>query len=237
LIAVSKGRRYAIYFVPAAQSELYRFGATLLGYDCYTGNDLAHAPPAGIIPAEWAELTREPRTYGFHATLKAPFRLSEGFVEADLVQGFQAFSKTLRPAPAILPSVEILDGFVAIVPQAHSSDVDALAADCVRDFDHFRAPMSADERARRLRAKLSSREQANVDRWGYPYVFNDFRFHMTLTGRLPANRQAAIRPALREIFSDRLGDRPIAIDGIALLCQPTEGARFRVIAHTFSAGG
>src|SRR5262249_20799199 len=158
------------------------------------------------------ELTREPRTYGFHATLKAPFRLRDGLAEADLVRAFQAFAKTLRQVPTIVPAVEMLEGFIAIVPQTPSADVDALAAAFVREFDQFRAPMSQDERARRLRAKLSPREQANIDRWGYPYVFDDFRFHMTLTGRLPANRQAAILPALREIFFDRHGDRPIAID-------------------------
>ena len=34
--------RYAVYFVPAADSDLYRFGSAVLQYDGYTGRP-AHA--------------------------------------------------------------------------------------------------------------------------------------------------------------------------------------------------
>jgi hypothetical protein len=76
--------RYAIYFVPPADSDVYRFGAGFLGYDCYTGADLGHPQDMGVEASTWAELTREPRKYGFHATLKAPFHLSPAFAESDI---------------------------------------------------------------------------------------------------------------------------------------------------------
>src|SRR6266436_2078374 len=74
--------RYAIYFVPAPDTALYRFGAGALGYDCFTGADMATLDTLPVDAGAWRELTREPRRYGFHATLKAPFRLAEGRTEA-----------------------------------------------------------------------------------------------------------------------------------------------------------
>src|SRR5450755_1194834 len=60
---VADGPRFAIYFVPAANTALYRFGAAVLGYDCYTGEPAARPRDGGLTEAEWAGLTAEPRTY------------------------------------------------------------------------------------------------------------------------------------------------------------------------------
>ncbi|MDI1343025.1 MAG: DUF1045 domain-containing protein [Pseudolabrys sp.] len=81
--------RYAIYFVPAADTDLYRFGAAVLGYDCYSGEARAFLEDA---EREWSNFTREPRVYGFHATLKPPFRLAEGYDEADLARAVTDFA-------------------------------------------------------------------------------------------------------------------------------------------------
>lgn len=223
--------RYAIYFVPAGTTSLYRFGATALGYDCLTAADRASfdAPPFG--PAAWSALTAEPRRYGFHATLKAPFRLAEGCREDQLVHAFRDFARRLDQAPTIVPSLRLLTRFVAIVPATASAAVDDLAAACVTAFDSFRAPPDDDERRRRLVAGLTPRQIANIDRWGYPYVFDEFRFHMTLTGTLPADRQEPALSFLRRMFSEMCGDRPLAIDHLALLRQDAPDGRFAVISH------
>jgi hypothetical protein len=76
--------RYALYFVPPADSALYRFGAGFLGYDCYTGERLRHPQDIALTASEWEQFTHEPRKYGFHATLKAPFRLLPPFTEMEL---------------------------------------------------------------------------------------------------------------------------------------------------------
>jgi len=232
---MSAAVRYAVYFVPARHGALYRFGATTLGYDCYTGDEVPSWPALASIPMDWIELTREPRSYGFHATLKAPFRLREDCNEADLVAEFRRFLAAPRDIPTITPSIEVLEEFIAIVPQRRNPDLEALAAAGVRTFDHFRAPMTAQERARRLHSKLSDHQLENIERWGYPYVFEDFRFHMTLTGRIPHGQQAAIRSFLQQQFSASDNEHPIPIDGIALLRQQDRNARFRVICHALEA--
>jgi Protein of unknown function (DUF1045) len=222
--------RYAIYFVPAADSALYRFGAEALGYDCYTGKDIGFPDPLPVEQAAWRDLTGEPRRYGFHATLKAPFHLAKDTGESELAEEFQRLSRTIDSAPVFEPVVATLQGFVAIIPTAADAAIDRLAAACITAFDPFRAPLSADERSRRV-IGLSERQVGNLDRWGYPFVFDDFRLHLTLTGRLDADRQAAVLPFLRNRFAAAYGSHLLPVDRLALLRQDWPDARFVVIRH------
>lgn len=221
--------RYAIYFVPPACSDLYRFGARFLGYDCYGGNDLGHPPDIGLAATTWEELTREPRRYGFHATLKAPFRLLPPFTEADLVAEFDRFSALPRESASIEPVIRAIERFIAIVPHGASAAVDQLAADCVKAFDQFRGPPTPQERDGRVAAGASARQIENLDRWGYPFVFEDFRFHMTLTGAIDPGRHGPII-ALLQVAFDRIDEsRSFLITQLVLARQDAPAARFRVV--------
>jgi putative phosphonate metabolism protein len=220
--------RFAIYFVPGADTALYRFGASVLGYDCYAGASITRMHADGLAEADWTALTAEPRTYGFHATLKAPFRLRDEFAEADLLAEMQASAVALSNIPTFAPTVELIGGFVALVPQDSTPALDRLAAQCVKSFDRFRAPMTTDEKARRTAAGLSAAQAENLERWGYPYVLDEFRFHMTLTGRIAPDRRTAVHALLREAFGRACGFHPIALDRLALVRQDF-GTPFRVI--------
>jgi putative phosphonate metabolism protein len=217
--------RYAIYFVPPAESALYRLGSSLLGYDCYRGKEVAR--PRGL-PDDWATLTEAPRRYGFHGTLKAPFRLASGLDEAELIRSVARFAGSARNIAAIEPVVRVLGQFIAVVPRERIAELDQLAADCVTTFDRFRAPSSAADRVRR-EAGLSTRERSNLERWGYPYVFEDFRFHMTLTGPVGVVRRAAIADLLSRRLVRIHGNQPVPIDRIGLLRQDSDGQCFRVL--------
>jgi putative phosphonate metabolism protein len=225
------GPRFAIYFVPAAGTALYRFGAAVLGYDCYTGEAVARLRDFALTETEWAALTAEPRTYGFHATLKPPFQLRGEFDHADLLAEVRTLAASISTIPALEPAVGLIGGFVAIVPRTVSPALDRLAADCVTAFDRFRLPMTAQERSRRLAAGLSQSQVANLDRWGYPFVFEEFRFHMTLTGRIEPDRRAAIHALLQDEFAKARGFGPIPLDRLALARQDRPDAPFRVIGH------
>jgi putative phosphonate metabolism protein len=220
--------RYAIYYVPAPGSVLDRFGATLLGYDAHQGTDLPF--PDGLEPAEWRELTQDPRKYGFHATLKAPMTLAPGRKEEELAAACAAFAATPRVIPSIEPVVDCISGFIAVVPARPLSELQALAADCVRTFDPFRAPLTEEDRARRNPSKLTERQRRYLDHWGYPYVLEEFRFHMTLTGSLDAERRPPVLAMLKQRFSTT-GIRSLPVDRIALFRQSDADARFRVLAE------
>lgn len=219
--------RYAIYFVPGHDTELYRFGASVLGYDCYTGHDQALI--GGLDPLPWAEFARAPRVYGFHATLKAPFYLANGSSEAGLKDAVREFAANRAAVTVGKLVVRELGTFVALVPDARSPHVDRLAQACVQEFDSFRAPMSEPERGRRLAADLTAGQIENLERRGYPYVAEDFRFHMTLTGSLaPSERRQALR-FLCDRFEQVRGANPVTVDQIVVARQADAVAPFRVI--------
>jgi putative phosphonate metabolism protein len=222
--------RYAIYYVPEPGSDFDRFGAELLGYDATTGEDLAF--PDGILQLapDWLELTRDPRKYGFHATLKAPHAPAPGKTEAELLAACEAFANTPRPIPVISPVVGSISGFIAVVPAGPSPELERLAADCVREFDSFRAPLTSEERARRNPLMSTTRQREHLDRWGYPCVMEDFRFHMTLTGRLGDTKREAIRTILQARFA-LLEITTLSIDRIALFRQDDADSRFRIVWH------
>ena len=228
--------RYAIYFVPAADSALYRFGAGFLGYDCYTGESLPHPQDVALAASEWDALTREARKYGFHATLKAPFRLLPPFSEADLTSELERFAAIPRTLAEIKPIVQSLAGFVAVVADTPSMDLDRLAADAVMAFDRFRCPLSSREREQRLGAGLSERQTDNLDRWGYPYVFDDFRFHMTLTGRIEAGHRRAILALLQARFDASEGAHVLPVSQVALLRQERRASPFRIVSAAALTG-
>ncbi|MBR0748609.1 DUF1045 domain-containing protein [Bradyrhizobium japonicum] len=222
--------RYAIYFAAGADSAVSRFGAELLGYHVYTGDEVPFPADASRVAPDWRDVTADPRKYGFHGTLKAPMALAPGRTEAELVAACAAFAGKARPMPSIRPVVDSISGFIAVIPTEPVGALQQLAADCVREFDDFRAPMTAEDRARRRPDKLTERQRDYLDRWGYPYVMEEFRFHMTLTGRLDAERRGPILEMLRARFA-ALGLETLPIDRIALFKQDDSRARFRFVGE------
>lgn len=218
--------------MPAAQSQLYRYGSSVLGYDCYTGNAVDFPKNFGVRADDWSEFTEPPRRYGFHATLKAPFYLSPACTEEQLGRAVENFAALGHPIHTFLPTVRALGDFCAIVPLKAVPALDALAASCTTIFDSFRAPMSPQERARRIALGLSQSQIQNLDLWGYPYVLSDFRFHLTLTGNVPARRQSKILAVLLAGFHRMNDEQPVAVDRLALLKQESLDTPFRVISES-----
>jgi putative phosphonate metabolism protein len=222
--------RYAIYFAAGADNALSRLGAELLGYEAYTGDEVSFPAEALRIAPDWRDITADPRKYGFHGTLKAPMALASDRTEAELVAACAAFADKARPVPVIRPVVDAISGFIAVIPAEPVDALQQLAADSVRDFDAFRPALTAEDRARRKPEKLSERQREYLDRWGYPYVMEEFRFHMTLTGRLDGERRGPILEMLRERFA-ALKLEALPIDRITLFKQDDAEARFRIIGE------
>lgn len=222
--------RYAIYFAPGPADPLTLEASSWLGRDAFTGRTLPH-PETGALSRETiARITSSPRRYGFHATLKAPFRLAAGRSEDELVAAFDRFA---AETPAFtVPEMVVgnLDGFFAIVPREPSSALGALAARAVTAFEKFRAPLTKADIARRDPDRLSPAEVANLHDWGYPYVFESFRFHMTLTGRIRDEDRSEIEIELQRLFTPVI-PRPFPIEGLGLFVEPESGAPFHVLRH------
>ena len=238
--------RYALYYAPEPDTDLWRFGSSIIGYDAVTGTDI-DAPTFGvptlgaITSVRWHELTAEPRRYGFHATLKAPFRLAEGVDEATLMCAVNRFASELLPVRLEGLAVTAIGPFIALAPRGHATAINALASAVVSHFEPFRAPLTDPERARRLKSPLTERQADYLDRFGYPYVHEDFQFHMTLTGPLHAQDRAAMLSHLEAAYAELPAvQSAYAINRICVFKQDAPDTRFRVIAgatlaHTMSA--
>jgi len=218
--------RIAVFFTPQADHPLTLAAARWLMRDAFTG---AHFAPVAADPFNADDLhalTAEPRRYGFHATIKAPFRLTTGAGLADADALLAGFCREAKPCP--LPELEVaaLGPFFALVPSAEAKAVSELAARAVKAFEPLRAPLDPHELARRRRGGLTPAQEANLTAWGYPYVLDEFQFHMTLSGPVPAARQAAMASLLRERFD--AVPRQLAIDSLALFVEEEPGAEFMI---------
>jgi putative phosphonate metabolism protein len=219
--------RYAIYFTPSSATRLARFGAQALGYDCDNAKDVPQLSISGVAPDALASLTAEPRRYGFHATLTAPFRLGAGS-EAELLAAAAAFAKTRPRVPLGTITVTRIGGFVVLRPTQEQPAIGAIESACVHTFHRFRAPLTPGERERRLKANLTGRQIELMDRWGYPYVLDQYRFHMTLAGPVPPEQRDAVLRSFAQAY-EKLADDQIEIDAISVMRQDGPSLRFRVV--------
>jgi putative phosphonate metabolism protein len=226
--------RYAIYFTPPADNPLVAAAEAWLGRSVF-GRTVEPRDVGGIGATERAPLVASPARYGFHGTLKAPFRLAEGCDETALVDALDAFCNARTPLAPVRLEVASLDGFLALTPAAPAGALSDLAGEIVRHFDRFRAPLSASELAKRNPERLTPRQRDNLRTWGYPYIFDAFRFHMTLTERLEADVAARVLSVLRDHFSHPLA-APIAFDRLALYVEAGPGAPFTCLHEAMLAG-
>ena len=219
--------RYAIYISPDEDDPLSSVAARWLGSNPFTGETRALEPAGDFNAAELTALTADPRRYGFHGTLKAPFELAPDKTEAQLIDAFDAFSEecTAFEIPEMI--LGQLGPFFALVPAGNCPELQDLADETVRRFSPFRAPLSQADIARRKPEMLGDVMRHNLLEWGYPYVFESFRFHMTLTGPVPAERQAAMKALLEQTFAPIIG-KPLAVIALALFVEPERGAPFTV---------
>jgi hypothetical protein len=214
--------RYAVYYSPAPAHPLWRAGCAWLGRDPTTDD----MPPA---PAH----RREPWRYGFHATLKAPMRLREGAAEADLLQALATLAQRLQPFAMPALRVRPLHDFLALrptEPPVATHPLRELADACVRELDALRALPTAAELERAARRPLSPRQQAQLASVGYPHVFDDWRFHMTLSDALAAAQADTLAGLQREAeqhFAAALAV-PLACDALSLFVEAAPGQPFRL---------
>ena len=222
--------RFAIYAAPGTGSADALGAALRERAEQWLGRSVSADPIAPGIPAGWTReaidaITFDARRYGFHATLKAPFRLAEGRTLDELDAAVARFAA--GHGGAVIPQLTLarLDGFFALVPGAEAAELYGLADEVVTSFDGFRAPATEAELARRKPDSLTPRRRELLQTWGYPYVLEEFRFHMTLTDRIADERSKDVERTLSDWFSPLLG-ATVPVDALALFTEAEPGAPF-----------
>lgn len=218
-------RRYGIYYC-FPPGPLAAAGAAWLGWDIDRGAPAA-PPPGADWPAARAGWVARPSRYGFHATMKPPFTPLPGSEDAALRRAFAALCRAAAPVEVPGLALARMGRFLALEAEGDAAPLRALHARALAALEPFRAPPGEAELARRAQGRLSARQSANLLRWGYPHVMEDFRFHVTLTGPLPPEDRAPARAVLERDLVPLL-PRPFRLEALSLVGEDEDG-RFHLV--------
>lgn len=209
--------RYAVYYAPETDDPLWEAGCAWLGRDPTSAEEIG--------PQDFPERTSyvaAARRYGLHATIKAPMALKGSLGNfvidvAAVALSFKAFE---------LPRLSIADdlGFVALRPLETSGPLAQLSATCVEALDSHRLPEDEHKVDKRA-AGLSERQQFLLRRWGYPYVMDQWHFHMTLAnGHLPPDLLANLKARLTAPLASTR-----SVSSLCIFGEGHRGASFRLL--------
>jgi hypothetical protein len=223
--------RCAVYFVPDIGSDWWQAGSAWLGRCAATGQRMAQPPLPGISPnAQWAA-TAEPRRYGWHATLKAPFKIMPGENLRSVMGALEALADTLTAFDLPTLQVSTQGGFIALRPEGDVTQINRTAEACVKELHPLAQPLSEADVARRRQAPLTAEQDRLMLAWGYPYVLHAFEFHLSLTHTLEGmseDMRTAWQQAAQAHFAPLGGCR---FDRLALFIEPQRGADFVLFDH------
>jgi len=220
--------RCAVYFVPDIRSSWWQAGSEWLGRCAATGKSMTQPQLTGISSAEQWARTSEPRRYGWHATLKAPFKIRPSENLKSIMSGLQALADKL---PAFeLPTMQVRtdSGFIALRPKGDLTLINATADACVKELHSYAAPLSKADLDRRRQAPLTPKQDRLLVEWGYPYVFDEFNFHLSLTNKLDdmTGEECAAWVDAAQLHFSNLG--ACRFDRLALFIEPIRGADFEL---------
>jgi hypothetical protein len=225
--------RFSVYHVLEPDDPLYCLGSRILGRCLYRSM---------AVPPPWPLSSKRHRVkaakYGFHATLVAPFKTNEPTDK--LIETLHHLAGRLRSAELGPLELSLLEqGFPALVPADSTPEVFNLEKELVIGLCPFRLPPEPPELARR--EPLSSRQRVLAQKWGYPYVLEEFRYHLTLGDRVPeAINNPESADFLRDSFMDQLAlllpDELLFSRSIKKIClcrQPDRESFFEIITEFF----
>lgn len=222
--------RYAIYYTPADTSTLARFGAAVLGRDATSykersSTEFAPFPDLSL----WRSYTKKPAHYGFHATIKAPFELAADCTAADLLSELSSFCANCQSIALTDLEPTMLHSFSALAMPVQPKELVDFAASVVRHFEPFRQALTSADIARRQTNTLSPSQADNLEHFGYPYIFEDFQFHMTLSDALPQDEQRFL-PWVQSAYHQMVTQTPM-LDRLCVFRQVDRSTPFVRIAE------
>ncbi len=220
--------RYAIYYAPAVGSALMHYGNGWLGFDPETGFKVNIPVKKEIVECRIDKYISSPRRYGFHGTLKPPFSLSKRHDIYELDLALQSLAGRLKPAisgPLVLKKI---GRFICLAPTGDCHEIEHIAASTVKELDRFRGPQSEALLAKRRAAGLSAKQEAYLQRYGYPYVLDEFRFHLTLTNSLADEDLNMIFPLLEGLMEEVCRE-DFWIRELCLFADPGDNKPFQLL--------
>ena len=226
-------KRYAIYYVPSENSELDLFGKCWLGWDPYKGvettkSDLSKLPSF----KKFSSLVLTPKQYGFHGTIKAPFRLKNEYTYNDLENKVREISKQIHSFYFDQLIIKKLGNFIGLIP-TNNLKINAVSNKFVEELDYLRDELSESEIKKRKPHKLTSNQKQMLFKWGYPYVFDEFKFHLTLTSKLNVVEIDDVLRSLQNILK-QVNLNKISFNNICIFGQKSDEKFYFVQRFNFN---
>ena len=229
--------RYAVYFCPPPSHPLTQAAEEWLGYSAWRQEDVERADDFPLPQDHISELTAKPAVYGFHATLKAPMRLAEDCTPETLSQAVDECAGLLESVTIDVLTLRWIGSFLALVPSENSIELQKLSGVVVSQLDSMRAPLTDADIQKRNPSKLTTNQLRHLHQWGYPYVGDEFRFHMTLTGPVSQPDQPQVEKAARRHFGDLI-DQPIYVYQLVISKQLDPQSPFKCLStHQLQPSG
>ena len=221
--------RHAAYFSPALDSQAWQLGSHWLGRNAHQLVAIKQPEFKGLSAQFFEQVTRAPRLYGWHATLKAPFELNSNVSLEDLRNAFKKLSFDSVNAFHVPMKLDDMGDFLALVPSHYSQELQALADICVHALHPLALPLSEAEIQRRSSSGLTARQHELLAQWAYPFVMDQFQFHMTIKGSLKdcdPQHKDGLKAAAIEWFAPIL-ENGMNIDAVTWFSQDQKHGDFR----------
>ncbi|WP_290919709.1 DUF1045 domain-containing protein [Halodesulfovibrio sp.] len=217
--------RYAIYYTPPRNSLLESAGIHWLGRTPLRYGQIPKDIPEGFFKQEYYQIIEAPRWYGFHGTIRAPFELAKNVTPEAFIKEISQICRNHAPFSFAGLSINCFGGFLALTPTAASPDLLKLHSDLTRRLDHLRPQLSRFDLKRHLDKKLSERQERLLRRFGYPFVLEEFKFHMTLTGTIEDRLRRSYKEKLESILNPYLTES-IPVNEVTVFMQPDRKTPF-----------
>lgn len=221
--------RYAIYYSPPRNSLLESAGTYWLGRTAFRYGQVPKEIPERFFKQEYYQLIESPRWYGFHGTIRAPFELAEHVKPEEFIKEVRKICATHTPFNLSGLAVSSFSGFLALTPTSGYPELIKLHSDLVRKLDFLRPPLSQFDLKRHLDKQLSKRQEQLLRRFGYPFVLEEFKFHMTLTGTIEDKVRSSYKEKLEHILNPYLTE-PVPVQEVSIYMQPDRKTPF--VEHT-----
>lgn len=180
-------KRVAIYFLPKKNSSLENFGKNLLGRDINKKRKISLTRRQKYFINrrftyfdELKDYCEKPAKYGFHATLKAPFRLKRNVKTKDFYDVISHIAAQHSRFKIKGLKIVYRKKFTFITSRKEIKSLINLENDLVKHLDTFRAELNKTEIKKRNPDSLTFKQNKYLKEWGYPFVLDQFKFHMTL---------------------------------------------------------
>lgn len=220
-IDVDRLHSFALYFIPPEDSELYRFGTEVLGYDI-------RKKQSAVSP--WQEYTGDAREFGFHLTICDVLYFFSNAQTKSAAAEIEFLAKSFKPFE--ISGFRLDAGFpdensLALRVDDPSGRLEALHYEMVRrvyrraaasNYSLGLAPFKRDNEIERARMM--------IERYKAPYIMSRYTPHFTLLNGVTPGEKPSVEKKVKELFSKRCGDRDLVlrVEKLALMSRPAPGA-------------